>query len=208
MDMPLEDAYKYIRRNCSCIILGDDSLWVVPDSMAFDKEVMATVYSQIGFNAKVKYHRDVHNAEFCSSVFLPAVVDGVPSHVMAPKIGRFCSKFGFTMSPDTKNPTGQLRGNALGVLACLRSHPVLGPLILQTLKITSKGKLRDDPDRFWLWRTPVNVVYDPLSLVYIYQRYGIDENWLDAWRRHIQSWTSVVSVSETSLLDQAFRVDC
>jgi len=120
------------------VILGDDSLIVIPGIMAGRRlqrlqRYMLAEHTLLGFDVKIKTHHTWARAEFCSSVFWP-VKDG---YILGPKIGRQLVKIGFSLR---KLNASEVKGMMLGNKLQMQHVPVLRLYVNHMLNLLNDVK--------------------------------------------------------------------
>jgi hypothetical protein len=123
-----------IPTNCwRAIILGDDVVLLVRRSRRFSVEEVRIEFALAGMEAEPILREDPIDLTFCSQRFWPTG-DGT---VLGPKVGRFLSKFAWTLADTRGDRLLQLaRGNALGLYNSCRHVPVVGEFLERILQLT------------------------------------------------------------------------
>lgn len=85
-----------VAANILLAVLGDDSNFIIPLSY---NPPTAEIYAKLGCISELQPVKDSYNLEFCSSLWWPTT-DGV---VLGPKPGRFISKLGWLVKPNSVN---------------------------------------------------------------------------------------------------------
>ena len=103
------------------IVLGDDMLCAVDRSVArhWDQGAYEVFVRSLGLEPEIKTHEQAHSASFCSSYFYPIVKVGPQprlTYVLAPKMGRVLSKWGYAIGRPVKGDSQLLAGEIISSL--------------------------------------------------------------------------------------------
>ena len=127
------DELKY-----SSVVAGDDH---AATHAPLDLAAVDEWDSDMGFTVKRQARTDLLHASFCSADWIPAMIDGKESYLLAPSWKRVVSRLGWTVNPafnphNAKSRASVNRGNALSLFAVSRAVPMLRKYIDTVLRLT------------------------------------------------------------------------
>lgn len=208
---PWRAAFHQTLTHVRIIALGDDIFVIFKPPVAFIqdyKSELIRLMTTLGFAVKPVFSKLLHEVGFCSGLFMPCIVERVPSYILTPKPGRLMYKLGFT------DPCGRpvdvkahMRGVALGLSPICSWHPILGPYIKMLLRVTmgspviALGSYKYDIYKL----NGHHVVADHRSFEFLDLRYGWDH--YKAWQNLLDKVTQLPAITPTSITNTLFQVD-
>lgn len=192
--------------------MGDDNTSIVPMALANGhdlddiKSSIVEEYAKFGFVAKVKLHTDPSQAEFCSSAYWPAMVDGWETYVMGPKPGRLLPKMGFSI----KNLSpGEVKGMFKGYATSCGHVPILNTYVQAMLNKMSKVKetFYVDKESKYKMLSVENVQQSSEVGEFFMSRYDLDLESTEASLLTLLADSDLDDMVEWPLLDQLRYVD-
>jgi hypothetical protein len=156
------------------LVLGDDTVIVVHESdnvKPIDMNRHLQIITNLGLQIEME-KRSQHDVSFCSSYFVPAIVNGNETYILTQKLGRNLSRAYTTPINYTKNTLGGwLKSNAYAFAADYRHIPSMHTYH-QAVYDTYKHHLARSLDLSERYKhLPSNVVIEPSSNLHVWSQY-------------------------------------
>lgn len=153
-----------LKRLCKFVACGDDNIfWHAGTKIDWEAHM-----SKLGFDCAPNYRGSLHAMEFCSCR-LTRVQGG---YAFIPKAGRILSKLGFSISANNPVEAKQfVYGSCLSIDNQVGKHPIVGPVLALTKRLTMTVKPKFDKDTPWKMGSPVPIVYTNESFLDICAQY-------------------------------------
>lgn len=170
------------------IVSGDDNLTFseLPHSGA-------SYIRDLGMDNITVQRDDIWDAEFCSGIFLPAIVNGESSVVLSLKTGRLLERFPWSVNL-AQDPDEMLRAKALGVQNIASINPICRAFVERHLELTAGVKAERVVERYSATATDVELKEHPEARFIIGRRYGLSDGDID----EITTWMSSLRLREVA----------
>jgi len=173
------EELEWVRNNVRLVVLGDDSLAIVPERDLHGRLWKASDISRVvdifGFEARdMKVHHHPCKAVFLGCRPYPALDRGILVASWGPTIGRRAVRLAFFRDPAGKDPYAWLKGITTAALQCYGHVPYLNDLArrmheLNPSRQTTPNDWKEDAHKRFMFQSDLeeaNEVWPCLEMVY------------------------------------------